>query len=366
MTEPELAVPEGNRQISPPGALERVMGRIAESTISFFRAMSRNRVALAGLLVTFAYFFIALLDVVIPQYLGVSNPSNPISFTTVNYANADKLPSYFNFGGSWWYWLGTTNYNLPILPLMLESLRYDLLYSVAVVLVSLVIGFLAGSLIGFHGGKADEVLMRVVDAFLSIPGIVILITFSLLATGAQQEISAGVLNSPGLVNNLSPFEVVMGLAVITWASFARISRTQAMLIRGSYFVEAAVANGCSRIRVIVSHVMPNAFSPIIAQIPISIANVLVMLVTFEFFFFPLDPGLSTLPELGSLMTGYQYLAYPVFHVYPTPTTLLLVEGYWWPIVVPGTFLVILVIGLNLLAEGLIQYLNPRRRSMMGI
>ena len=209
MTEPELAVPEGNRQISPPGALERVMGRIAESTISFFRAMSRNRVALAGLLVTFAYFFIALLDVVIPQYLGVSNPSNPISFTTVNYANADKLPSYFNFGGSWWYWLGTTNYNLPILPLMLESLRYDLLYSVAVVLVSLVIGLLAGSLIGFHGGKADEVLMRVVDAFLSIPGIVILITFSLLATGAQQEISAGVLNSPGLVNNLSPFEVAL-------------------------------------------------------------------------------------------------------------------------------------------------------------
>ena len=302
--------------------------------------------ALAGMIITLVYGVIALLDLIFPQYLGTSNANNALSFTVINGSNALKPPSYFSISGSWWYLLGTTNYGIPILPVMFAALKFDLGYSLLVVSVSLLVGTLIGTLSGFYGRIWDSALMRITDAFMSVPVIVAVALFA-------------------AASNSSVLLMLSGFIFVYWASFARTSRSYALLVRNSAFIEAAIASGATRRHNLVSHVIPNIISPIIAQIPIAISNVIVVLATFDFFFYFLTPGLSLTPELGNIMAGYPGAA-NAFHVYPVPASVWLVGGVWWPIVIPGIFLIILVVGLNMFSDGLIQYFDPRRRSLAGL
>ena len=79
------------------------------------------------------------------------------------------LPTAPNFSGSWWYWFGTTYSRIPILPVMLGALRFDLTYTVKIVFIGMAVGVMIGSMAGNFGGIFDEIVMRITDIFFSLP-----------------------------------------------------------------------------------------------------------------------------------------------------------------------------------------------------
>lgn len=191
----------------------------------------------------------------------------------------------------------------------------------AVVVLCLVVGVLLGTLAGYLGGWLDEVVMRIIDVLLAFPGILLNIAIAALVPRA----GAGIL--------------IFALAVNGWVGYARVARAQALRVREMEYVLAARALGTSPLRLVLRHILPNILSPILVQATFGAAGV--VLVEASLSFLGLGP--------------------------PVPYTwgALLAQGttYFWRarhlLIVPGMAIALLVLGCNLLGDGLRDYLDPR-------
>lgn len=295
-----------------------------ENSKSFLRSFFKSGAAVAGLVITSIYLILGLLDAVYPEYLGVKNDQTMLSFLKGGMvSSAPPTAPVFNQG--WWYYFGTTTSRIPIFPSMLASLQFDLGYAILIVLVGAGIGLIFGSLSGFYGGRLDELMMRVTDIFLSVPLIplAIAVTFFFGATFVDMSYA---------------------LMLVSWPSFARLARGETLSIRTQGYMEASRAAGSSRGRIVVVHVIPNVLSPIFVQASLGVGRIVLVFATL--FFLGIVRGNYYLPELGKLIVfGQQYLSY----------------GVWWPVAVPGIFLIIFVVGVNLLGDGLRDILDPKLR-----
>lgn len=290
-----------------------------------------NKTALVGAIITAAYFIIALLDTVYPEYLGVTSIASVTSFLHSKGLDPSVLPTPPTLSDGWWYWFGTTEYGVPILPAMLAALKVDIGYSVIIVLSAAFIGLLIGASSGYLGGAYDEALMRVVDVFYGIPFLVFAIAV-VYVLGRGIDILA------------------VALIVIRWPFFARLSRGSSLSIRSTKYVEAAQAYGSSSLRNVFIHVIPNILSPIYVQVSLELGTVVLVFATLDFL------GLSfanpLIPELGSMIAGFAGSG---------ATSTFLAYGIWWPIVIPGVFLLIFTISVNLMGDGLRDILDPKLR-----
>jgi len=290
----------------------------------FLRLFFRDRIASAGLFISLIYFALAILDFLYPEYLGVHSTSSMVYFVKGQLVTA-ALPLPPTTHAGWYYLFGTTAYNIPLLPAMLASLEYDIGYSVFIVVTGTVIGTITGALAGFLGGWVDEVISRITDVFLSLPYLVLALAITFVLGDSFTDI-------------------VVALIFVSWPGYTRLARGLALSVVSSKFIEAAVAAGCSRTRNIFSHVIPNILSPAFVQFPLSIGRVILIFAALDFI--GLNRGAPFLPELGNLMViGEQYLAY----------------GFWWPLVIPGLFLVIFIVSLNLMGDGMRDLVDPRMR-----
>ena len=284
----------------------------------------KNKTAFVGLIIVVIYAILTILDFVYPQYLGASNINTILSFT-----NGVGGPQPPITGSGWWRLLGTTGYNrIAIFPAMLAALKVDIPISFEVVIFGAIIGAIIGTASGFLGGYLDEVVMRVTDVFFSVPFLIMAIAFVIVFRTSL----------PGL----DPF--ILALIITWWPIYARVTRGLALTIKSQKFVEAAVAAGASRARNIFVHVLPNVLSPIFVQISLDLGTIVQIFATL--FFLGFAAASPDTPELGNLMVqGINY--------FPT--------GDWWPLVVPGVFLVIFTIAVNLVGDGLRDVLDPRVR-----
>jgi ABC-type dipeptide/oligopeptide/nickel transport system permease subunit len=190
--------------------------------------------------------------------------------------------------------------------------------------ISLLLGGVVGILAGYHGGKLDTALSGVIDVAWGFPIILIVV------------ILAGVL-SPGLST------VVIGISIINWAGFARIIRGETLRLRELEFVRAARALGAPAWRIMVRHIVPSVIAP--------------SLVLGSYYV-----AITIIAEAGTSFIGVG--AQP-----PTPSLgQIIAEGqnYWeedlWVVAIPGTVLVLIVLGLNTLGDGLRDLLDPHLRS----
>jgi peptide/nickel transport system permease protein len=191
----------------------------------------------------------------------------------------------------------------------------------AVVAMCLATGVLLGTLAGYRGGWFDELLMRIIDVLLAFPGILLNIAIAALVPRA----GIGVL--------------VFALAVNGWVGYARVARAQALRIREMEYVQAARALGAGSLRLVAQHILPNILSPILVQATFGAAGV--VLVEASLSFLGLGP--------------------------PIPYTwgALLAQGtsYFWRarhlLLVPGLAIALLVLGCNLLGDGLRDFLDPK-------
>ncbi len=294
-----------------------------EDTKNTLRLFIHNRLAFTGFIITMIYFLIALLDVVYPSWLGVSNITSMLNWIPGG-SPTSALPTAPTTVGGWWYYLGTTYSLIPLFPVILASLEYDLGYSVLIVFSGLFIGLLLGTISGYFGGLIDEVVMRVTDVFFSFPTLVLAIAMSYVLGETMNTI-------------------IIALIIIWWPSYARFSRGLALTTRSQNFIEAATASGSSKLRNAFVHVMPNVLSPIYVQLSLDLGSVVGILATLDFIGFNKN---GYLPELGNLIAqGQTFLA----------------DGTWWPVLVPGVFLLIFIVAVNLMGDGLRDVLDPKLR-----
>ena len=210
---------------------------------------------------------------------------------------------------------GTDPYSRDVLSRVIYGARLSLMIGVLATVVSLTFGVAYGAIAGYAGGALDAVMMRVLDAFLSIPRLLLLI--GVLVAWPRFSIGA----------------LVIFLGLTGLFGLSRIVRGQVLALKHAEFVTAAQALGASRRRILWRHLLPNLVSPIIVAATLGVAHVIV-----------LEAGLSYLGiGVPQPLASWGNIIYDGAD---QPATL------WWMSLFPGLFMVLTVMTLNILAEAL--------------
>lgn len=219
--------------------------------------------------------------------------------------------------------LGTDKLGRDVLSRILYGARVSALVGVSTVALSLLLGFVMGSVSGYFGGWVDQLLMRLVDVLLAFPGILLAIGFTAVL-------------GPGLDH------VIIALCLIGWTGYARLVRAEILALREKEFVHAVHALGASPIRVILLHMAPNLLPPLLIQSTFAMAAAIIAEGSLSFLGLGVQPPT---PSWGSMLNeGRQFLL-----VAPHLTTY------------PGLAIMITVLGLNLVGDGLRDLLEKRGR-----
>lgn len=230
-------------------------------------------------------------------------------------------------GASGEHWLGTDSRGLDALSQLLWGARSALELSVIVVAISSVIGLAVGTVAGWFRGWVDEVLMRFVDILMAFPGI--LLNIAIVAT----------VDRPGLGI------MIVALCANGWVGYARVARGQVLALRERDFVTATVALGASNLRVMGRHLIPNLMGPALVQMSFAFGGVILVEATLSF----LGLGPQVDYTWGSMLDQARTFLW---------------KSDWVKLytLVPGLAIMWVVLGANLLGDGLRDYFDPRQRG----
>ena len=230
-------------------------------------------------------------------------------------------------GASAAHWFGTDSNGRDTFSQLLWGARKALVLSVIVVAISSTIGLTIGTVAGWYRGWVDEVLMRIVDILMSFPGI--LLNIAIVAVVAK----------PGLG------VVILALCANGWVGYARVARGQVLALRERDYVMAAVALGASNRRVMWRHLIPNLMGPAIVQMTFGFGGVI--LIEAALAFLGLGPQLDY--TWGAMLDQSRQL-------------IMLTDWVVTYTLVPGIAIMWVVLGANLLGDGLRDRLDPRQRG----
>jgi peptide/nickel transport system permease protein len=221
--------------------------------------------------------------------------------------------------------LGSDGNGMDILSRVIHGTRYAFGIAVPAGAIMVLLGVPLGVLAGYKGGVLDEVLLRILDVLRAFPSIILALAV-VAATGAS------------LVN------VVLVIGFLDSPIFARIVRAEVLALRHATFVRAAVAAGNPPWRVMAVHILPNAILGATAQLPMRMAWAVRISATLAF----IGVGIQApAPEWGAMIRqGAEFV----------------ISGEWWVATFPGLALMALVLGFNLLGDGLTDILDPRRKA----
>jgi peptide/nickel transport system permease protein len=234
--------------------------------------------------------------------------------------------------------LGTDESGRDMLNLTVHGARISMTIGLMATLITIIIGSLVGIVSGYVGGFLDTVLMRISDFFLVLPTIVlalILAPIILDIIGPEAEFL-------GIRATLIVIVVVIG--VTSWATTARIIRSQVLSLKERMFVDRARVIGASSLQIMWRHIMPNVVNLIVAQAVLTFATAVFTETTLAF----IGLGDPTAPSWGELLNSAQSSGAPGL-------------GAWWYIAPPAASVVLVVVSFTLVGNALDDLLNPRTR-----
>lgn len=220
------------------------------------------------------------------------------------------------------HWLGRDENGADVFAKLIFGSRVSLGVAWSVVLISASLGLLIGSLAGYRGGWADLLLMRITDMFYAFPGF--LIALALVA-----------------VLGPSVFNLVLAMCVTSWTGFARLVRGEVLHLKERDHVQSARAVGAGALRIVTLHIWPGLISLLVIQATFAMAGTIIAEAGLSFLGLGV-PGHT--PTWGALLNSGRRVMTEAPHIS----------------LAPGLSIVILVLGFNMLGDGLRDYLDPRR------
>ncbi len=272
------------------------------------RILARNKLTLAGTVVACSFFAIGLVGPEIVSH---------------DYETQDLMATYvrpFSDG----HLLGTDQLGRDMLARLVTGIRISLLVGFGITLISLIVGTMFGTVAGFYRGWADSIISGLIEFTWGFP----LILIAVILTGAF---------GPGLT------ATVVAVGLINWAGFARIIRGEVLALREREFVQAARAAGAGDARLVLRHILPNVVAPALVMTSYYVALAIIVEAGLSFIGMGAQPPL---PSLGVMIAdGRNYMLFD-----------------HWISTIPGVTIVLIVMGLNLLGDGLRDIFDPRLRS----
>lgn len=268
--------------------------------------LKKNKMAMGGLIILILVTFCAIFAPIISPYpYDYQNPSSILQFPSVQ------------------HWFGTDNFGRDMLSRMIYGSRISIQVGLISVSVSGVFGCILGGLAAFYQ-KFDNVIMRIMDVVAGIPNL-------LLAIAIAATLGAGVKN----------LMIAIGISAIP--QYARIMRASVLTEKEREYVEAARSIGASNFRIMIHHILPNAFSPILVQATLGVASSILAAASLSFLGLGIKPPS---PEWGAMLSaGRTYI-----------------RDYWHMTVIPGLGIMMVVYALNTLGDGLRDALDPRLKN----
>jgi peptide/nickel transport system permease protein len=283
----------------------------------------RSLLSMVGLILILILLFVALFAPLLasqhPTYVEVQTEQGTTRSEErwdINFSQKLQPPSLQHP-------FGTDDYGRDIFSMIVYGSQTSLRICLMVVFISLLIGLILGGLAGYFGGILDEALMRITDVFLSIP-------YLILALAVAAALGRSI-------------DHIMEAMIITWwPAYARLFRGQVLAIREQQYVEAAHAVGASDSRILFRHILPNSFAPLLVEITLDLGAVLLTAAGLSFIGLGASPGTA---EWGLMISSGRTF---MFHA-------------WWYVTFPGLAILLVVLGFNLLGDGLRDVTDPKLR-----
>jgi len=268
------------------------------------RRFLKNRAAVAGMII----LGLLILGAVFANVL------TPYSFDKQDLANRFQFPGVKHF-------LGTDEFGRDMLTRILFGARISLFVGILSVAIGCLLGGSMGAFAAYYGGKTDDLIMRFLDIWHSIPSM-------LLAISLASAMGPGIMNA------------IIAIGLTTIPTYARVVRASVMTIINQEYIEAARCLGVNTRRIIWKHIIPNALAPIIVQASLGVATAIITTASLSFIGLGVQPPEA---EWGSMLSkGRQYI-----------------RNYWHLVTFPGVFIMLAVMSLNLIGDGLRDALDPR-------
>jgi peptide/nickel transport system permease protein len=296
--------------------------RILESDLYYY--YRRDKIAIASSLMFLVFVIMALFSPLIA-------PFDPYDLAQLDLMDSEMPPVWID-GADPRFLLGTDDQGRDLWSTILYGMRVSLLIGICAVLLQSTIGIIIGLVSGYTGGKVDSILMRIADVQLSFSTLMVAIIVLAIVKSAF---------GGATYSNWAMVILILVIGFSEWPQVARTVRSSVLAEKEKEYVDAAHVMGFGPIRIMFKHILPNCLSPIFVIGTVQIANAIITEAALSF----LGLGMPvTQPSLGSLISiGKEYM----------------LSGSWWITLIPGLFLIAIVIAINLMGDFLRDVFNPR-------
>ena len=264
---------------------------------------------------------LAVMLIIPAVFANLISPHDPVDVNL----RARLMPPAWMEGGSWEYVLGTDRQGFDILSRIIHGARISLSISVLAIALGGGVGTVLGLIAAYRGGWIDTLIMRIVDIKLAFPSI--LLALVLVAV-----------SGPGFQT------VVLVIALLLWARFARMVRGEALAIKQQDFIARAQVAGASPLRIMARHIFPNVVNTVVVLATLEVGHVIILESTLSF----LGAGLvKPTPAWGLMVADGRAL----------------IVTAWWLFFFPTLAIVLTVLSMNLLGDWLRDRLDPKLRNV---